>query len=165
MKGLTWSKSYLSLCTFYMLKFTSHENISRLWVCLHKDDSVYNTSWVSRSIHHTGTPYQCLGTQFLGSAPPSFEGLRHPAPPAPLCETKVITLLCGMSVKGIWHSVTDVVSSELPRCGMSVKGIWHRVTDVVSSDLPRCGMSVKGIWHRVTDVMWFHQISHAVACQ
>ena len=54
MRGLIWSKSYLSLCIFYMVKFTSHENISRLWVCLHKDNSVYNTSWVSRSIHHTG---------------------------------------------------------------------------------------------------------------
>jgi hypothetical protein len=29
---LIWSKSYLSLCIFYMIKFTSYENISRLWV-------------------------------------------------------------------------------------------------------------------------------------
>jgi hypothetical protein len=26
-RGLIWSKSYLSLCIFYMVKFTSHENI------------------------------------------------------------------------------------------------------------------------------------------
>ena len=58
-RGLIWSKSYLSLCIFLgKIDFTwKHKPALGLIAWLHKDNSVYNTSWVSRSIHPKAIQY------------------------------------------------------------------------------------------------------------
>ena len=112
-RGEVWfGVKVIFLCAYFIGKidFTwKHKPALGLTAWLHKDNSVYNTLWVSRSIHPKAMPY--TGRATLGHmrrttlsvfGDPVLRVCATRRHPAPLCETKVITLLIYISV---WLSI------------------------------------------------------------